>query len=141
MKFLEDILDEIVNSSECPFAEETMAEGRVKIVKGGFQDLMREAKEWDDRFEVIVVIPDNFKKYYQVCISIESELAKDDLIAIPNEKQHYILLQRLSDLVSASNSLIHSGFYDSYTSEQIQHVLRRRRVAEEWPRVGAQQTR
>lgn len=135
MKFLEDILDEIVNSSECPFAEETMAEGRVKIVKGGFQDLMREAKEWDDRFEVIVVIPDNFKKYYQVCISIESELAKDDLIAIPNEKQHYILLQRLSDLVSASNSLIHSGFYDSYTSEQIQHVLRRRRLAEEWPRL------
>ena len=135
MKFMEDILDEIVNSSECPFAEETMAEGRVKIVKGGFQDLMREAKEWDDRFEVIVVIPDNFKKYYQVCISIESELAKDDLIAIPNEKQHYILLQRLSDLVSASNSLIHSGFYDSYTSEQIQHVLRRRRLAEEWPRL------
>ena len=135
MKFLEDILDEIVNSSECPFAEETMAEGRVKIVKGGFQDLMREAKEWDDRFEVIVVIPDNFKKYYQVCISIESELAKDDLIAIPNEKQHYILLQRLSDLVSASNSLIHSGFFDSYTSEQIQHVLRRRRLAEEWPRL------
>ena len=135
MKFLEDILDEIVNSSECPFAEETMAEGRVKIVKGGFQALMREAKEWDDRFEVIVVIPDNFKKYYQVCISIESELAKDDLIAIPNEKQHYILLQRLSDLVSASNSLIHSGFYDSYTSEQIQHVLRRRRLAEEWPRL------
>ena len=135
MKFLEDILDEIVNSSECPFAEETMAEGRVKIVKGGFQDLMREAKEWDDRFEVIVVIPDNFKKYYQVCISIESELAKDDLIAIPNEKQHYILLQRLSDLVSASHSLIHSGFYDSYTSEQIQHVLRRRRLAEEWPRL------
>ena len=135
MKFLEDILDEIVNSSECPFAEETMAEGRVKIVKGGFQDLMREAKEWDDRFEVIVVIPDNFKKYYQVCISIESELAKDDLIAIPNEKQHYILLQRLSDLVSASNSLIHSVFYDSYTSEQIQHVLRRRRLAEEWPRL------
>ena len=135
MKFLEDILDEIVNSSECPFAEETMAEGRVKIVKGGFQDLMREAKEWDDRFEVIVVIPDNFKKYYQVCISIESELAKDDLIAIPNEKQHYILLQRLSDLVSASNSQIHSGFYDSYTSEQIQHVLRRRRLAEEWPRL------
>ena len=135
MKFLEYILDEIVNSSECPFAEETMAEGRVKIVKGGFQDLMREAKEWDDRFEVIVVIPDNFKKYYQVCISIESELAKDDLIAIPNEKQHYILLQRLSDLVSASNSLIHSGFYDSYTSEQIQHVLRRRRLAEEWPRL------
>ena len=135
MKFLEDILDEIVNSSECPFAEETMAEGRVKIVKGGFQDLMREAKEWDDRFEVIVVIPDNFKKYYQVCISIESELAKDDLIAIPNEKQHYILLQRLSDLVSASTSLIHSGFYDSYTSEQIQHVLRRRRLAEEWPRL------
>ena len=135
MKFLEDILDEIVNSSECPFAEETMAEGRVKIVKGGFQDLMREAKEWDDRFEVIVVIPDNFKKYYQVCISIESELAKDDLIAIPNEKQHYILLQRLSDLVSASNSLIHSGFYDSYTSEQIKNVLRRRRLAEEWPRL------
>ena len=135
MKFLEDILDEIVNSSECPFAEETMAEGRVKIVKGGFQDLMREAKEWNDRFEVIVVIPDNFKKYYQVCISIESELAKDDLIAIPNEKQHYILLQRLSDLVSASHSLIHSGFYDSYTSEQIQHVLRRRRLAEEWPRL------
>ena len=110
-------------------------DGRGKIVKGGFQDLMREAKEWDDRFEVIVVIPDNFKKYYQVCISIESELAKDDLIAIPNEKQHYILLQRLSDLVSASNSLIHSGFYDSYTSEQIQHVLRRRRLAEEWPRL------
>ena len=135
MKFLEDILDEIVNSSECPFAEETMAEGRVKIVKGGFQDLMREAKEWDARFEVIVVIPDNFKKYYQVCISIESELAKDDLIAIPNEKQHYILLQRLSELVSASNSLINSGFYDSYTSEQIQHVLRRRRLAEEWPRL------
>ena len=135
MKFLEEILEEIVESSECPFAEETMAEGRVKIVKGGFQDLMREVEEWDDRFEVIVIIPSNFKKYYQVCISIESELAKDDLIAIPNEKQHYILLQRLSDLVTASNSLIHSGFYDSYTSEQIEHVLRRRRLAEEWPRL------
>jgi hypothetical protein len=129
------MLDDIISTSDCPFAEETMADGRVKIVEGDRQTLMQEVAMWDDRYEVIVLIPVRFRKYYDWCIALEPELAQVDLIAIANQKQGYILLQRLSDLVNASNTLVSSGFYDAYTSEQISHVLRRRRLAEEWPRL------
>ena len=66
---------------------------------------------------------------------MEEVFAKDDLIAIPNAKEGYVLLQRLSDLVTASNSLLKGGFYDDYSMEQIAHVIRRRRLAEQWPRL------
>lgn len=135
MGFLEDALNEIVNTSDCPFATETLAGGRAKIVEGNYFTLMDEVEAWDDAYEVIVILPKNWTTYYKWCISMEEVLARKDLIAIPNAKEGYVLLQRLSDLVDASNSLLRSGFYDDYTKEQISHVIRRRRLAEEWPRL------
>ena len=137
MGYMEDALDEIVGTSDCPFATETLAEGRVRIVKGNAITILKEVDDWNDQYEVIVIIPKSWSggNYYDWCLSMETELAKRDLIAIPNSKQGYILLQRLSDLVDASNSLLKSGFYDDYTREQISHVIRRRGLSEQWPRL------
>ena len=135
MGFMSEALDEIVRDSNCPFATETLADGRAKIVEGNYHTLMAEVDNWNDQYEVIVILPKNWTTYYKWCLSMEEVFAKDDLIAIPNAKQGYVLLQRLSDLVEASNSLLRSGFYDDYTMEQISHVIRRRRLADEWPRL------
>lgn len=135
MGFLEDALKEIVDTSDCPFATETLADGRVKIVEGNYHTLMTEADNWNDQYEVIVILPKEWTTYYKWCLSMEEVFAKDDLIAIPNAKEGYVLLQRLSDLVAASNSLLKGGFYDDYSMEQIAHVIRRRRLAEQWPRL------
>ncbi len=135
MGFMSDALDDIVRNSNCPFATETLADGRAKIIEGNYNTLMTEVDNWNDEYEVIVILPKNWTTYYKWCLSMEEVFAKDDLIAIPNAKEGYVLLQRLSDLVDASNSLMRSGFYDDYTMEQIAHVIRRRRLAEEWPRL------
>ncbi len=135
MGFLEDALKDIVDTSDCPFATETLADGRVKIVEGNYHTLMTEADNWNDQYEVIVILPKEWTTYYKWCLSMEEVFAKDDLIAIPNAKEGYVLLQRLSDLVTASNSLLKGGFYDDYSMEQIAHVIRRRRLAEQWPRL------
>ena len=135
MGFLEDALKDIVDTSDCPFATETLADGRVKIVEGNYHTLMTEADNWNDQYEVIVILPKEWTTYYNWCLSMEEVFAKDDLIAIPNAKEGYVLLQRLSDLVTASNSLLKGGFYDDYSMEQIAHVIRRRRLAEQWPRL------
>lgn len=135
MGFLEDALKDIVDTSDCPFATETLADGRVKIVEGNYHTLMTEADNWNDQYEVIVILPKEWTTYYKWCLSMEEVFAKDDLIAIPNAKEGYVLLQRLSDLVAASNSLLNGGFYDDYSMEQIAHVIRRRRLAEQWPRL------
>ena len=135
MGFLEDALKDIVDTSDCPFATETLADGRVKIVEGNYHTLMTEADNWNDQYEVIVILPKAWTTYYKWCLSMEEVFAKDDLIAIPNAKEGYVLLQRLSDLVTASNSLFKGGFYDDYSMEQIAHVIRRRRLAEQWPRL------
>jgi len=135
MGFLEDALKDIVDTSDCPFAIETLADGRVKIVEGNYHTLMTEADNWNDQYEVIVILPKEWTTYYKWCLSMEEVFAKDDLIAIPNAKEGYVLLQRLSDLVAASNSLLNGGFYDDYSMEQIAHVIRRRRLAEQWPRL------
>lgn len=135
MGFLEDALKDIVDTSDCPFATETLADGRVKIVEGNYHTLMTEADNWNDQYEVIVILPEEWTTYYKWCLSMEEVFAKDDLIAIPNAKEGYVLLQRLSDLVTASNSLLKGGFYDDYSMEQIAHVIRRRRLAEQWPRL------
>ena len=135
MGFLEDALKDIVDTSDCPFATETLADGRVKIVEGNYHTLMTEADNWNDQYEVIVILPKEWTTYYKWCLSMEEVFAKDDLIAIPNAKEGYVLLQRLSDLVAASNSLLKGGFYDDYSMEQIAHVIRRRRLAEQWPRL------
>lgn len=133
--FWDDTLRLIVESSNCPFAEGVWESGKVGIMEGGQGRLIQEVCDWDDSYEVLVFIPTGhfLNTYYQDCLNWEEGMARNDLIAIPNAPHRYILLQRLSELVSASNTLIASGFYDSYTSEQISHVLRRRRLAQEWP--------
>ena len=132
---MSDALDDIVRNSNCPFATETLADGRAKIVEGDYRTLKAEVDNWNDDYEVVVILPKNWTTYYKWCLSMEEVYAIVDLIAIPNAKEGYILLQRLSDLVEASNSLMKSGFYDDYTMEQISHVIRRRRLAQEWPRL------
>ena len=57
MGFLEDALKDIVDTSDCPFATETLADGRVKIVEGNYHTLMTEADNWNDQYEVIVILP------------------------------------------------------------------------------------
>ena len=133
--FMSDALDDIVRNSNCPFATETLADGGAKIVEGDYRTLKAEVDNWNDEYEVVVILPKNWTTYYKWCLSMEEVYAIVDLIAIPNSKEGYVLLQRLSDLVDASNSLMKSGFYDDYTMEQIAHVIRRRRLAQEWPRL------
>ena len=117
----------LISDSNCPFAQEAIERGKVAIVRGNKTDIIRHVISWDDSLEVLVIIP-SWKNYYHWCIANEERFARDNLIAIPNQKEGYILLQRLTDLVEASDNLMKTGYYDNFTSEQFSHVLRRKEL-------------
>ena len=122
---------------KCPFSKKAFDEGKVKVIKGDPQVIITNVAMWNDSYEVIVIKPAfGWVKWYDWCLKMESQFAKDNLIAIPNARDGYILLQRLDHLISASNWLEeNTDYYENYTKEMYEHVERRRRLAEEWPRL------
>ena len=60
---------------------------------------------------------------------MEKTFSKKDLIAIPNGKDKYILIQRLKELVLASDKLEEeTDYYKNYSKQQYKHVQRRREL-------------
>ena len=122
---------------KCPFSKKAFDEGKVKVIKGDPQVIITNVAMWDDSYEVIVIKPTlGWIRWYDWCLKMESQFSKDNLIAIPNARDGYILLQRLDHLISASDWLEeNTDYYENYTKEMYEHVERRRRLAEEWPRL------
>jgi len=116
--------------SECPFGIEALNNNLIKgPIKGNSKTVIHEVKNWSDEFEVVIITPTFYwKNYYNWCIENEAHLATNDLIAIPNEKRKYILLQRLSILNATSKELQKSDYYKNYTKEQWQHIERREKL-------------
>tara|TARA_R110000824_G_scaffold308586_1_gene496022 strand:- start:633 stop:1001 length:369 start_codon:yes stop_codon:yes gene_type:complete len=113
--------------SECPFGLQALEDGLVKgPIIGNSKTIVHEIKKWNDEFEVIIINPSFYwLNYYDWCIENEKLFATYDLIAIPNEKRKYILLQRLSKLNKVSKKLQETNYYKDYTKEQWQHIERR----------------
>ena len=115
-----------MQENKCPFSKSAYDRGKVLEVTGNKKDLLNYIKNWSDEYEVIVFKPRLFFFFYSYCLRIEKRLSKLDLIAIPNAKEKYILIQRLNELVEASNELLKTDYYDNYTRSQMKHVKRRR---------------
>ena len=116
----------MINS--CPFSKKAYESDKVLEVVGGRKDMHKYIDDWDDTYQVIVFKPKfTFLGWYSYCINMEKWFSKTDIIAIPNGKEKYILIQRLEELVDASNYLlVHSDYYSKYTPSQMKHVERRR---------------
>ena len=126
-------MKEEIRHPNCPFAEDAWEDDRVRVMDGGKRATILQLNMWDDSVDVVVVTPVEWVGWYDWCLLSESHWAEYDLIAIPNARDGYILLQRLSTLVEASEGLMASGYYDDYTKEQFDHVMRRRGLSRQWP--------
>ena len=95
-----------IHSSNCPFAEIAFKNNEVKIIHGGPKEIIQKVNNWDDKIKVVVVIPVfGWFRWFSWCLDMEKTFSKKDLIAIPNGKDKYILIQRLKELVLASDKL------------------------------------
>ena len=96
-------------ASRCPFAENAKS----KIITGvSKKEMKKHIKEWNDEFEVIVMIPNKtWFGFYNWCIKSMLWMSKKDLIAVPDSQNNFILLQRLSHLVEASDDLMKNTDY------------------------------
>ena len=115
---------------ECPFGKQAYEKNSIKVVKGNSKTVIHEVNRWNDKYEVVMIIPDFYwRNYYNWCIENEPHLATNDLIAIANEKKKYVLLQRLSLLNEASKHLQEkTDYYKNYTKEQWKHIERREKL-------------
>ena len=114
--------------NSCPFSKAAYENDRVLEVVGGKKDLQRFVDNWDDKYQVIVLKPKfSFFGWYSYCIKMERCFSKSDLIAIPNAKDKYILIQRLQELVNASNYLLeNTDYYLNCNKSQMADLERRR---------------
>ena len=115
-----------MQENKCPFSKSAYDRGKVLEVLGNKKDFLKYIENWSDEYEVIVFKPKFFFFFYSYCLRIEKNLSELDLIAIPNVKEKYILIQRLNELVDASNELFKTDYYNHYTRSQMKHVIRRR---------------
>jgi len=118
-------LDKLV--SECPFGIEALKNGSIGgPIKGNSKTVIKEVNNWNDEYEVIIIKPVFYwTNYYDWCLEHETPFSNKDLIAIPNEKRKYILLQRLSKLNKISKELQKTDYYNNYSIEQWKHIERR----------------
>ena len=120
----------MINS--CPFSKAAYENDRVLEVVGGKKDLQRFVDNWDNTYQVIVFKPKfSFFGWFSYCIKMERCFSKSDLIAIPNGKEKYILIQRLQELVNASNYLLeNTDYYSNCNKSQMDDLERRRDLIE-----------
>ena len=114
-------------AGECPFGTIALDREEVKgPIKGNSKTVLHEIDLWDNKHEVVVIIPAFYwTNYYQWCLDNEVHFASVDLIAIPNQEKGYILLQKLSKLNEVSKKLQETDYYDNYTEKQWEHIRRR----------------
>jgi len=114
---------QVISSSGCPFAENA----KTTEAGGNSKSLERIIMNWDDAFDVVIFKPSFYwTTYYNYCIHNELTFSSFNLIAIPNEKVGYILIQKLDELIEASEKLEAEGYYKNYTEKQWEHIKRRR---------------
>ena len=108
-------------SQKCPFAKGARTK---TIEKASKFDMLREIEEWDDSFDVIVIRPKwSWLGYYSWCMRSMRWMSKSDLTAVPDSKNGFILLQRLSHLVEASDELMENTDYYAKASKSDMRIV------------------
>ena len=112
-------------SERCPYAKGARTK---TIERASKSDILREIEEWDDSFDVIVLRPKwSWLGYYSWCMRSMGWMSESDLTAVPDSKNGFILLQRLSHLVEASDELMESTDYYTKASKSDMRIVRYRK--------------
>ena len=112
-------------AGNCPYAEAS----KHIIIKRATKTVVSTYIEfWDDTFDVVVFKPSMmWLGFYEYCMRLMPSLAKLDLILIPNAQERFILLQRLSHLLDASNHLMKTtNYYDKLSDDELTMLEYRR---------------
>jgi len=126
----------------CPYARKALVENKINFVSStNYSDvILKEIESWDDLFDVLLVECGSVDKDYFVdqvadinnAIISKGFFALEDHIDIAeplghldfrNGKYNIILVQRLSKINSASESLKKIGYYNNWTNNMIDSVV------------------
>lgn len=112
-------------AGDCPYAEGSkhiVIESATKTIVSTYIEF------WDDTFDVVVFRPSiMWFGFYEYCMRLMPSLAKLDLTLIPNAKGRFILLQRLSHLLDASEHLMRTtNYYDRLSDDDFTMLEYRR---------------
>ena len=112
-------------AERCPYAQGARTK---TIERASKSDMLREIEDWDDSFDVVVLRPKwSWFGYHSWCISSMGWMSDSDLTAVPDSKNGFILLQRLSHLVEASDDLMENSDYYAKASKSDMRIVRYRK--------------
>ena len=136
----------------CPYAFDAWVNNRVKITFGG-QDQTLKSFDYldDDRTDLVIVVVSDWKhdEIEEWCNMQNKILVEKDLVLMPfvpgsgvgtgqpeeemedweplvDEEYAMVFIQRLSDVVAASENLENAGYYKNCTAEFLKYVKDRR---------------
>tara|TARA_R100000963_G_scaffold30616_1_gene21888 strand:- start:55 stop:435 length:381 start_codon:yes stop_codon:yes gene_type:complete len=112
----------------CPYAKGA----KTKTIENASKvDMLREVYSWDDSFDVIVFLPKwSWFNYYSWCMRSMRWMSKIDMTVVPDSKNGFILLQRLSHLVEASDELMNTtDYYAKASKSDMRAVMYRKKLA------------
>jgi hypothetical protein len=136
----------------CPYAFDAWVNNRVKITFGG-QDQTLKSFDYldDDRTDLVIVVVSDWKhdEIEEWCNMQNKILVEKDLVLMPfvpgsgvgtgqpeeemedweplvEEEYAMVFIQRLSDVVAASENLENAGYYKNCTAEFLKYVKDRR---------------
>lgn len=132
----------------CPYSRKVMLENRVEIQ--WFQGpellnvLIEVAKNWSDDFEMVILVADTTKISYSATTDLimqanHTTLARQNLVALrdhpdavshlprssasTNGKYVLVFVQRLSKLQEATEHLSKNGYYQHWSSEELEDLV------------------
>tara|TARA_R100000700_G_C3173463_1_gene147986 strand:- start:906 stop:1280 length:375 start_codon:yes stop_codon:yes gene_type:complete len=111
-------------ADKCPFAKDS----KTKIVRGiSKKDMLGLIHNWDGSYDVMVIIPKwSWFGFYNWCIDSMEWMSELDLTAVPDAQNKIILLQKLSELVEASDYLLENTDY--YNESDLDFVRYRKEL-------------
>jgi hypothetical protein len=135
------------NIPVCPFAKKAWFDGKVKVLLGGEKEVEHELKNWNDSYDLVVVVYSEWENIREWEAQVNAEAHKENLYVMvfdyedttaedPEEQgdwgvltddvYSWVFIQRLSEVEKYSDILEKGGYYKNSSPEFMQYINKRR---------------
>ena len=112
---------------------------KVKVILGGKEEILKEADNWNDSYQLISVVLEDYNKIDDWCQEINRTLYKKDVYLMAHEPDGdkdidvygWVFIQRLSEVCKYSNILQKQDYYEKLPADFLEYVESRRSYNEQ----------
>ena len=147
-----DVANDYYNGNKpCPFAKKAFLNNKVKIIPGTRKDVMSEISNWDDTYELVAVVFEDYEGLEAWSEEVNKKLHKNNLYlmsmepleegdtfgdpvldaqdwgVLTDEVYGWVFIQRLSHVEKYSKVLEDQGYYKNLDKHFLSYVQQRRK--------------